>query len=327
MSDESIQHDADDPPIFDIEAMHEIDDPDEEGGRGGLRREGVDIPFEVQEYGNGKLPDSMLQEIGIYRHKLHPAAAAAFGRWRAAAATAGIDLTVTDTYRSYEEQVDLKKRKPSLAATPGRSVHGFGFAVDVSVGLPPKAFGNKVYSWLKENGPKHGWHLGRPKDEPWHWVYRGDATSATSSASSSSSSATSSDAGDTATLVEVRKGSKGRPVKILQSLLGIGVDGDFGPKTDAAVRAFQTEQQLGVDGIAGPMTWAKLVSTTAPTDRPELTLNSTGDAVGWVQRRLALTPDDTFAEPTDTAVRAFQTEQQLGVDGVVGPKTWGKLTS
>ena len=36
------------------------------------------------------------------------------------------------------------------------------------------------------------------------------------------------------------------------------VDGIFGPKTDAAVKAVQTDQALTVDGIVGPITWKAL---------------------------------------------------------------------
>ena len=37
----------------------------------------------------------------------------------------------------------------------------------------------------------------------------------------------------------LRRGSKGNEVKILQDLLGISVDGSFGPQTDREVRAYQ----------------------------------------------------------------------------------------
>ena len=36
------------------------------------------------------------------------------------------------------------------------------------------------------------------------------------------------------------------------------VDGIFGQKSDAAVKAFQTDQALTVDGIVGPNTWKAL---------------------------------------------------------------------
>lgn len=51
----------------------------------------------------------------------------------------------------------------------------------------------------------------------------------------------------------LRKGDRGADVVALQSALGIVADGDFGPKTDAAVRMFQADQGLVVDGLVGVM--------------------------------------------------------------------------
>ncbi len=56
----------------------------------------------------------------------------------------------------------------------------------------------------------------------------------------------------------LKRGSSGSAVKELQRMLGIEVDGDFGPATEQAVKAFQTRQGLSVDGICGPATWAAL---------------------------------------------------------------------
>jgi peptidoglycan hydrolase-like protein with peptidoglycan-binding domain len=49
-----------------------------------------------------------------------------------------------------------------------------------------------------------------------------------------------------------------RWVSELQKKLGLTIDGDFGPKTEAALRAFQRMQNLVPDGIAGPKTWLLL---------------------------------------------------------------------
>lgn len=59
----------------------------------------------------------------------------------------------------------------------------------------------------------------------------------------------------------LRNGDKGQQVKVLQKLLGgLDVDGIWGPKTDAAVRAYQKKHKLEVDGIVGPKTWGALLS-------------------------------------------------------------------
>jgi hypothetical protein len=61
----------------------------------------------------------------------------------------------------------------------------------------------------------------------------------------------------------LRKGGKGNQVKSLQTLLlakgmNIEVDGDFGPKTESALKQFQGAHGLIADGICGPMSWGAL---------------------------------------------------------------------
>ena len=58
--------------------------------------------------------------------------------------------------------------------------------------------------------------------------------------------------------VNLKMGSKGDRVKWLQQKLGIAVDGSFGAKTDATVRAFQRKNSLIADGIVGKNTQGKL---------------------------------------------------------------------
>jgi peptidoglycan hydrolase-like protein with peptidoglycan-binding domain len=56
----------------------------------------------------------------------------------------------------------------------------------------------------------------------------------------------------------LRRGTKGDLVKTLQARVGVDPDGKFGPKTEAAVRAFQRKNDLVADGIVGPKTWQAL---------------------------------------------------------------------
>ena len=65
----------------------------------------------------------------------------------------------------------------------------------------------------------------------------------------------------------LQQNNKGGSVASLQYLLrqagclpaGSAIDGDFGPGTDAAVRAFQRQHGLTADGVVGPGTWQALL--------------------------------------------------------------------
>ena len=78
-----------------------------------------------------------------------------------------------------------------------------------------------------------------------------------------------------------RKGDEGDDVAAIQDMLldlgydlgktganKNGVDGDFGAKTDAAVRDFQKKNGLSVDGIVGPKTYAALRAAEADAVEP-----------------------------------------------------------
>ena len=56
----------------------------------------------------------------------------------------------------------------------------------------------------------------------------------------------------------LRRGAKGDLVKTIQAKIGVASDGNFGPGTEAAVRAFQRARNLVPDGIVGPGTWKAL---------------------------------------------------------------------
>ena len=66
--------------------------------------------------------------------------------------------------------------------------------------------------------------------------------------------------------VSFGEGARGEPVKAVQLQLsqkhaaGVDADGDFGPKTKAAVMRFQEQMRIRVDGVVGPTTWRYLVA-------------------------------------------------------------------
>lgn len=70
----------------------------------------------------------------------------------------------------------------------------------------------------------------------------------------------------------LKLGSKGDEVEDLQSYLKIKVDGDFGPKTEEAVKKFQKENGLTPDGIVGSKTWNAMGFVS--TDLSETTLST-----------------------------------------------------
>ena len=68
----------------------------------------------------------------------------------------------------------------------------------------------------------------------------------------------------------VRRGSKGEDVVYVQTALTAlgydlgkaGIDGEFGRKTEEAVKAFQRKVGLNPDGVAGPLTYEALTNAT-----------------------------------------------------------------
>jgi hypothetical protein len=124
----------------------------------------------ADEIANGRLPIASLQRVGGVL--LDADAAVALELLIDAARRDGVTLRITDGYRSYDEQVDVKRRKGWLAATPGTSLHGWGIAIDVDTGVTDMA-------WMHANAPQFGWihpswaRPGGSKPEPWHWEFVG----------------------------------------------------------------------------------------------------------------------------------------------------------
>jgi hypothetical protein len=100
---------------------------------------------------------------------MRPDVAAAFDRLAAAAARAGLSLTINSAYRSDAEQARLFAANPDprWVAPPGHSLHRCGTEIDLG---PSSAYG-----WLAANAPRFGFTK-RYAWEPWHFGYeRGPA--------------------------------------------------------------------------------------------------------------------------------------------------------
>ncbi|MFI6075525.1 D-alanyl-D-alanine carboxypeptidase family protein [Actinoplanes sp. NPDC051343] len=127
------------------------------------------IPTELADYGNGKIPRSALEQVGNTHHRLWAPAAESLTQMMADAKKDGVNIGITDSYRPYDEQVDLAKRKGlysqgGLAAKPGTSEHGWGMAADLDLN-------SKAQSWMHQNAAKYGF-VNNVSRESWHWAYK-----------------------------------------------------------------------------------------------------------------------------------------------------------
>ncbi len=130
-------------------------------------------------YPNGLIPTAALCPLWGARGQLLRADAAATFEVlsKAYAQEFGAPMCVTDSYRDYAGQVAVAAAKPTLAAVPGTSNHGWGVAVDLCGGV--EAFGTAQHAWLAANAVAYGWFhpaWAEPtgsRPEPWHWEYVG----------------------------------------------------------------------------------------------------------------------------------------------------------
>ena len=164
--------------------------------------------------------------------------------------------------------------------------------------------------------------------------------------------------GDTGTAVFTLQRQLNRITKDYPFLGLLTVDGIFGSKMTATVKAFQKLFNLTADGVVGRQTWYKisyiyvsvkdLAELTSEGETSNGTLSngtwngvalrtgSTGSSVEQVQFWLntlaqydsaipSVTVDGVYGTSTANAVRTFQRKYGLTVDGVVGQTTWTEL--
>ncbi|MFB5663358.1 peptidoglycan-binding protein [Alteribacillus sp. HJP-4] len=136
-----------------------------------------------------------------------------------------------------------------------------------------------------------------------------------------------SELGDT----DLKSGHESSEVESLQELLNekglldsSSISGSFSDETVSAVESYQDENGLSVDGIAGPNTLGAL-EILGEGDNGVLVenLQEKLDELGYYESSI----DGIFGPKTDEAVTDFQSAEDIGVDGLAGPETFGALVS
>ena len=163
----------------------------------------------------------------------------------------------------------------------------------------------------------------------------------------------------------LRQGSTGRAVREAQyylvlasayysSIPRINIDGEYGPATTAAVRAFQQLFGLTADGVIGPATWAALYEQSQklrsqdglllaynllPWPGKDVQQGDQSTDVAYVQYLLQYIGyfydtvqdpggvDGMFGPLTKASLESYQREFNLPVTGVADEFTWNALTS
>lgn len=110
----------------------------------------------------------------------------------------------------------------------------------------------------------------------------------------------------------LKLGSTGDDVVKLQQKLGVDPIGKFGPKTEAAVKAWQSANGLSADGIVGDGTWAKMFAEGTVSQPTVITEPAPVPSLGGLklERLKGHIPDAVIAQIPDTAAK-FQINTPL----------------
>lgn len=126
------------------------------------------VPTSLAGYGNGRIPETSLSPLTGSNERMWAPAAEHLNNLTADAKKAGVSISVTDGYRTYDSQVRLADQKGlysqgGLAAAPGTSEHGWGLAADLGLDATAQA-------WMRQHAKEYGFVENAPR-EPWHWEF------------------------------------------------------------------------------------------------------------------------------------------------------------
>jgi hypothetical protein len=234
----------------------------------------VVLPKDLKGVEPGKLPANLLRAVPG-GGKMHWIAACAWMAMVEKAKAAGVELKPTssgDTYRDYETQkkgfltrytldkVDgtstktfegktwYLKKGMAMLATPGKSQHNLGLAVDVHSASEPKRL-----NWLIANVKEFGFSWEVVPSEPWHLRYvNGDNVPASVKAWMDANGVVAPAGGAPAPASGSNDISKLQEALKAKGFYKGAINGQKDAATDEAIKAFKIANNLAADSVAGP---------------------------------------------------------------------------
>ena len=232
----------------------------------------VKMPKDLKGITPGELPEKLLRTVEG-GGKLHHLASYAWEAMCVKAKSEGVQLKPTssgDLYRTYESQKKgfltryqlapvigtstktfedktwYLKKGMAMLATPGKSQHNLGLAVDIASASEPKRL-----NWLIANFKEFGFSWEVVPSEPWHLRYVcGDDVPAAVVAFQGGAIPNLAVAPPVAAHKDADKA-------LQQALKDKGfyngsIDGDIGQQTKDAIKAFKIANKLPADSVVGP---------------------------------------------------------------------------